>query len=107
MHEVASTLLQYETAFQAASADVPSALRVGSRSQPLGRYLRRTLRKLVGMSVNAPTQELRKYADEVLPLLIASKKNPHGLKSEIVKRYSQKILSMKSKEQIRKQGRHL
>lgn len=109
MHEVASTVLQYETAFQAASADVPSALRVGSRSQPLGRYLRKTLRKLVGRDEKAPQEAIEEYKKEMLPLLIAAKDDPDNpsLKNQIINRYAQKILSAKAKAKIRKQGKTL
>lgn len=107
MHEVASTYLQYQTAFEATQADVPSALRVGSRSQPLGRYLRRTLRKLVGKGPNAPEEAIRQYQEEVLPLLIASKDTDAGLQTAIIKRYAQKILNQKSRAKLRKQRKTL
>lgn len=106
MHEVASTYLQYETAFQAASADVPSALRVGSRSQPLGRYLRRTLRKLVGRDVNAPKEALDENK-EMQVLRVDAFNNSQSLKSAVIERYRQKILSTKAREKIRKQRKSL
>lgn len=106
MHEVASSFLQYETAFQAASADVPSALRVGSRSQPIGRYLRRTLRKLVGRDVNAPKEALQEN-EEMQALRVLAFETSQPLKSVIINRYAQKILSTKAKAKIRKQGKSL
>lgn len=102
MHDVASTFLQYETAFQAASADVPSALRVGSRSQPLGRYLRKTLRKLVGRDVKAPKEALDEN-QEMQVLRLNAFNNSQSLKSAVIERYRQKILSTKAREKIRKQ----
>lgn len=52
MHEVASTLMQFN--LEHAEADVPVSLRHGKRLLPLGRYLRKTLRTMVGKEENAP-----------------------------------------------------
>lgn len=71
MHEVASTFLQFN--LENSEADVPSALRHGSRTLPLGRYLRRRLRKLIGKEENAPQEVLDSLAAEMLPLRIAAK----------------------------------
>lgn len=107
MHEVASTFLQYESSFHAAQPDVPSALRVGARSQPLGRYLRKRLRKLVGRDEKAPQEAITQYESEVLPMLKAAQADPSNpsLRGQVVKAYRQKILNMKGKAKLYNKGR--
>lgn len=105
MWEVASTLLGPGGSAVMAQADVPSALRVGSKIQPLGRYLRKQLRKKLGRDEKAPEAAIREYQAEVLPLLEASKKNEGGLKAEVLARYRQKILNQKSKSKLYDKGR--
>lgn len=107
MHEVASEFLHYESSFNASQPDVPSALRVGARSQPLGRYLRKRLRVLVGRDERAPQEAIYEYQKEVLPLLEAAKADPDNpsLRGQIVARYSQQILNMKSKQKLWNKGR--
>lgn len=53
MHDYASALIQFNLE-ETAQGDVPSTLRHGKREMPLGRYLRRKLRTLVGKEPNAP-----------------------------------------------------
>lgn len=70
MYEVASTFLEFN--LEDTQADVPSALRHGSRLLPLGRYLKKEFRKMVGRDEKTPQiildetqkelQNLRQYA---------------------------------------------
>lgn len=71
LHDVASVLLGLEDRM----ADVPSALRHGSRLLPLGRYLRRRLRVLVGRDANAPQETLEQIAEELRPMWEAASVN--------------------------------
>lgn len=64
LHEVASEILRFNLVDR--EGDVPSALRHGSRLLPLGRYLRRKLRKMVGMDEKAPEATLAKISEEML-----------------------------------------
>lgn len=85
MHEVASTLLQFN--LEKTRADVPSALEHGKgRKLPLGRYLQKKLRTLVGQNEAAPQETLDKVAAEMLPLRLAAKtsKTHPSLKSQVV-----------------------
>lgn len=66
MHEVASVLLQHD--LEGVLEDVPVALRHGSRNLPLGRYLRRHLRELIGREKNAPQAAVEKMAEEMRPV---------------------------------------
>lgn len=48
--------------------DVPLALKYGGKLMPLGRYLRRRLRKMIGRSEDVPEEVLQAYAQEMLPV---------------------------------------
>lgn len=67
MHEVASQLMTFN--LDTSQADVPSALQHGGRALPLGRYLRRKLRTLVGKEPNAPESTLVAAKAALLVLL--------------------------------------
>lgn len=66
MHEVASQLMHFN--LEDAQADVPSALRHGKRELPLGRYLTRSLRKMVGRDEKAPQAVIDQQQSEVQAL---------------------------------------
>lgn len=53
--------------------DVPVTLRHGSTEYPLGRYLRKQLRKKIGLNEKAPQAVLDKYQNELLPLRMAAR----------------------------------
>lgn len=67
MHEVASELLAGEVGI-----DVPMALMHGGRARPLGQYLRRRLRKLVGRDENTPPEAMEASAEAVRSLFEAT-----------------------------------
>lgn len=62
MHDVASTVLEFNLV--ESQGDVPSALRRGKRILPLGRYLRRRLRKYATGSEDAPEISKAFYEEE-------------------------------------------
>lgn len=66
MHDVASTLLEFNLGDRL--DDVPSSLRHGSRVLPLGRYLRRRLRKYIGRDENAPPEVIEALKEALRPL---------------------------------------
>jgi len=103
---VAKTLLDHP---DFASADVPSALRVGAKSQPLGRYLRKRLRRELGRDEKAPEEEIKRYELEMLPLQIRARNDPQNpsLKHHVLEEYRQKVLSIKAKTKLYKTRRHL
>lgn len=107
MHDVASTLLQFN--LDTTQADVPSALRHGSRTLPLGHYLKKNLRLMVGKDAKAPQATLDKISLEMRPLLKASQvdaDNP-SLSSQIVKAGNQKVLNMSARQRLFKKGKTL
>ena len=108
MDEVASTLLQFDIV-DATQGDVPSSLRHGSRTLPLGRYLTRRLRTRVGKEANAPQETITQRAEEMRPLLEAAKHSETHLtlKAQVVHVNEAKALSQAAKVKIRKQRRTL
>lgn len=73
MFEVANDLMRL--GLDQSQADVPSALRHGSRVLPLGRYLRQKLRTFIGKDAKAPQETLDEMAKEVLVLYQAASEN--------------------------------
>lgn len=76
MHDVASSLLSHD--LEVSLDDVPSVLRHGMRQMPLGRYLRRRLRVLLGRSPDTPEVVLAQMAEEVRALHESSRSAPQG-----------------------------
>lgn len=107
LHDVASTMLTLN--LEKTQPDVPSGLRHGSRTLPLGRYLRRKLRLLIGKEANAPQSEIEKYKAEMLPLLKAAILDPDNpsLKGQLIEKYKGKILSLEAKDKIFKQRKKI
>lgn len=102
---VAPVYLQYEHRYLECSADVPSALTVGGKVQPLGRYLRQELRKAVGRSPKAPPSAFEEYKETLWPLQEAAIQNQTGLKAQVLARYVGKIRSLEALSKIHKQAR--
>lgn len=63
MHEVGDTVLRFDLV--GSTGDVPSELRHGRRRKPLGRYLRRQLRRISGQLEAAPAATTEKAAEEL------------------------------------------
>lgn len=63
MDEVASTFMEFN--LEQTQVDVPSTLRHGNKQWPLGRYLQRRLRKLVGRDEKTPQAIIDKAQEEV------------------------------------------
>lgn len=105
VHEVASSLLEFN--LEESQADVPSALRHGSRLMPLGRYLRSRLRSTVGKSPNAPESTLQEIEAELYPLRIAAKTDPSAttLKQQIIKAADQQVRNIEAKQRIHRKVR--
>lgn len=102
MHEVASTLLAL-----APRDDVPTSLQHGARQLPLGRYLRRRLRKLTGHDESAPETTIQKLQDELQPLRQAAFDNSRSFKKEVINDANQKVLNQETRAKIFKQRKIL
>lgn len=104
MWDVASTVLTFD--LETPEGDVPSSLRHGTRSLPLGRYLQKRLRKMVGRDEKAPEAVLDKLRAELHPLREAAFDASLPLAKEIVKAADQEVLNMESRQQLFGQRRN-
>lgn len=75
--DVASTILAFDLDQR---GDVPAGLRHASRELPLGRYLRRRLRKLVGKDEAAPAATIDQAREALRPLWEVASGAPQGFK---------------------------
>lgn len=105
MHDVASELMRLD--LDASQADVPSALRHGSRLLPLGRYLTHKLREMVGKDGKAPPEVLAERAKKMQALQYDSIRNKRGLQAEILAQNKTARESFIAREKIRKQRKTL
>lgn len=102
MHEVASQLMHFN--LDTSQVDVPSTLRHGKKELPLGRYLKKHLRKMVGKDEKTPEAVTFALSEEMLPLRILAKtdkENP-SLKHQIKKANQQKLLQTETRNKIYK-----
>lgn len=113
MQHVAESLKQFNLV--EGGADVPSALRHGSRLLPLGRYLRRKLRKQVGLDEKTPQKVLDQLFEEMSPLrdLAQAISDETGerygktFKELVIKQADQAVLNMEARQKIFKSRRSL
>lgn len=113
MEHVAQSLTQFNLV--ESRADVPSALRHGSRLLPLGRYLRRRLRKAVGVDEKTPQEVLDQLFEEMSPLrdLAQAISDETGerygktLKELVIKQADQAVLNMEARQKIFKSRKTL
>ena len=99
MHEVASQLMKYNLEDL---EDVPGSLRHGSRIMPLGPYLQRTLRKMVGRDEKTPESVLEKYAEEMRLVREAAFENSQSYSKALVEASTQERQNFYSKQKLRK-----
>lgn len=107
LHELASQLMVFN--LDTSQTDVPSALRHGKKLLPLGRYLRRKLRLLVGKDEKTPDAILQQISEEMLPLLIRSKtsKTAPSLKLQIEEELLGQKINLEAREKLFQQRKHL
>jgi len=94
MHDRASTLMELGTDNM---IDVPAILQHGPTRYPLGRYLRRKLRTLIGREPNAPQEALEIYAKEMLPLRQAAFNASLSLKTAVLEKSLGKRIQIEAK----------
>lgn len=101
MDEVASAVL----GLGVEQADVPSALRHGSRLMPLGRYLTRRLRARVGRAPEAPQSKLDEVEARMQPLRQAAFDASRPYKEVIREVFDGAAASLEARQRIyRKRG---
>ncbi|UIB81457.1 replication initiator protein [Flyfo microvirus Tbat2_151] len=100
MFEVASTLMALN--LEDTQDDVPSSLRHGSRSLPLGRYLRKKLRTYVGKDEKAPQSTIEKMGEKLLPMREAARnsKTQPSFKKEVVDAHKQGRRNQEAKSKV-------
>lgn len=105
LHEVASELMRFN--LDNTQGDVPVALRHGSRTLPLGRYLRRELRAMIGKEKNAPQIVLEQIKEEMRPLREAAFDASESLSSHYKKSVEGKVANFNARSRIFKGKRGL
>lgn len=106
MWEAASTMMKFSLDdLSKTEGDVPVTLRHGSKEMPLGRYLRRKLRKYLGRDEKTPDHVLQKLAEEMQPLREAqfATKKKTSLQETVLKHFEGERLNFNSRQRIRKQ----
>lgn len=107
MHDVASAFLQFN--LEQSQVDVPVNLAHGKRELPLGRYLRRRLRKLVGRDEKAPAEvlaELHEKMSDVRAAARASTEHP-SVVAQVKIANKQKVLNAESRRKLYKQRKQI
>lgn len=102
-HEIASAFLKHD--LDATQTDVPVSLRHGSRELPLGRYLRRRIRKQIGREETIPQIEYQKLQAEMLPVRKAALDASVTLKRQILDNSKQKRRNFKARSAIYNKGK--
>lgn len=96
------------------TGDVPNSLKVGGKTMPLGRYMRRKLRELIGVynvnpvtgevSHGAPKEILQKIEQEVLVMFKSSfpdkEVTSHAVKSLLISSNMGRVASMEARAKI-------
>lgn len=98
MHEVASSLLQFN--LEKTQVDVPSTLRHGNREMPLGRYLTKKLRSLVGKDEKAPEAVIKKIQQELSDVRKTAFDNSQSFASALKEANAPLVASFKARQKI-------
>lgn len=101
MYDYASTLLEFDIHHR--RVDVPSTIQIGKRVLPLGRYLQKRLRVLVGKDAKAPKEVTDQIASELLGVRQAAFEASKSFKSAIVEENKQAVRNMEVRSGIHKQ----
>lgn len=107
MHDIASTLMQFN--LEKSESDVPVTLAHGTSQQPLGRYLRQNLRRMMGKDEKAPLQVRAAQAAEMLPLLQAAQRDSFdvSLKSQLLNQTRTRSAAMLNRARLHAKKRKL
>lgn len=104
MYEVASAIL-----FGRSSTldDAPTSLQHGSRKLPLGRYLRRKLRPLIGLDTATPESTIEALQETLRPMRETAFNNSRSFKKEVIEAGNQTVLNRETKAKIFNKGKKL
>lgn len=98
MHELASELMRLN--LDTSQPDVPSVLRHGKKLLPLGRYLVRNLRKMVGKDEKTPQAILTLLKEELHDVRSYAFDNSLNLAEVIKDRSKNKLLQIETRQKI-------
>lgn len=82
MHEMASTMLEFD--LHKKLIDVPNALQHGKKYWPLGRYLKRSLRTMVGKDKNLSPEALDEIQKKMLIMRQTAFDNSEPLEKHVL-----------------------
>lgn len=99
-HEIASTLMMH--GHDERMIDVPLSLQHGRAKWPLGRYLRRELRRYCGREKHTPPLALAAQAAELQDVREAAWSSKKSVKAEILERSLGRRIQIESKERRKK-----
>lgn len=102
MHEVASTLLEFD--LHKVLIDVPHSLQHGKKKWPLGRYLRRSLRALIGKDKNQTEQSAAQLAEKLQAMREAAFNNSEPLKKHVLSASEGRRIQIHSNETRKKKA---
>lgn len=105
--EIADALLRLE--LDLSMEDVPEQLAHGMKKLPLGRYLRRNLRKMIGREEGAPQAVYDKMASELWPMRLAARASASspGLTAHVVGANAGRVAGLEARQRIFKKGKTL
>ncbi|UDN67563.1 replication initiator protein [robinz microvirus RP_45] len=102
MHDLASTLMEYE--LDVSLVDVPVVLAHGKLHYPLGRYLRRSLRKMLGRSPNTPIEALNAQKEKLQPLREAAYYSSTPFKTAILENSLGRRIQIEARQKRQKKA---
>lgn len=105
LHEIASELMRFN--LDTTQGDVPVALRHGSRLMPLGRYLTRNLRLLIGKDEKTPQHILEKLNAELLPVQQAAFDASQNYQTALKESRSQILKNFNARQALKRKDRKL
>lgn len=105
MFEVASTLIEHK--LDETQVDVPSTLRIGNRQWPLGRYLQRSLRKMVGRDEKTPQEAIDAQQAKMSDVRKAAFEASESFEAAIAKKMKPKAASNQARSEIYKTRKQL
>lgn len=105
VHDIASVLLQYK--LETKIDDVPTMLQHGTTKLPLGKYLRKNLRRAIGRDEKCPQIVMEKMAAEMLDVRETAFYTSTSFAKAVAHEASGKIASIKAKHKIRESRKTL
>lgn len=100
MHEVASTLLEYDV--HKTLVDVPQSLQHGKKKWPLGRYLRRSLRTMIGREKTMSPEARHEMEEKMRAMRELAFNNSEPLKKHVLAASEGRRIQIEAKEVLKK-----